>query len=68
MYKQIKQNKKLLVHFLSSTSTKKVALTEGGTYPQLPTQPKIFVYCNSSHPELPCEENQNLNSRKKSSV
>ena len=28
-------------------------LTEGGIYPQLPTQPKFFVHC---HFELPCEE------------
>ena len=37
----VKQNVRICDVFLTAV------LTEGGTYPQLPTQPKDFVHCSN---------------------
>ena len=52
----------------------RLLLTEGGTYPQLPTQPKLFCTLQADTASLMvtlsclAKKNQNLTSRKKSSV
>ena len=48
-----------------------LVLTEGGTYPQLPTQPKnVYTVQTNTVITLSClaKKNQNLNARKNSSV
>ena len=42
--------------------------TEGGTYPQLPTQPKNFEHYSNCHPELPGEEKSKFESEEKCSA